>query len=395
MRLYTYEAQNQQGQTIAGTLQAESEDAAVAQLQAHGYWVSSLTSTAAEAPTPARPGLWETLFPPVRKKDLAVSFRQLATMTGAGMTLLNTLDQLERNTSNARLKQVFREVFQRVQQGGRLSDALAEHPAVFPEIVIGIVSAAETSGKLDTMLKTLAQYLEDQWELDQLIRRETLYPKILLAAIIVLPLIGLFFISTLGLASMSSFSLVVSLITVLGVGGAALLVAGFLLARVYRQTRTGNRALDALKMRIPLLGKITSRFAIARLSKALAAMYESGLTLPQSVNLAGRASGNAVIAEAMERLSDDLRQGRVRSVSEGFAQSGLFPSMVVEMVSTGEQTGNLDEMLNKVTEYFEDEAKTASKQLAYTAMPIAVLIAGAVVLVVAALFFTGIYAPLG
>ena len=395
MRIFTYEAQNQQGHTISGSLQAETEEAAVAQLRAHGYWVTRLSAAAGPAAAPIRPSLWPTLFPAVKKGDLVLAFRQLATMVGAGMSLFQSLGELERNTSNPHLRQVLRDVLGQVQTGGRLSDALAKYPAVFSDLVVGIVAAAENSGKLDTMLKTLAQYLEDERQLDQLIRRETLYPKILLGALLVIPVIAALVIGGLHLATMGNFALAVSLVAMCGLGAVGVTVAGVLLARVYRQSKAGNRALDALKLRLPLIGKVAHRFAVARLSRALAAMYQSGLPLPQSLLLAGRASGNTVIADAMARLSADLRDGRVTKVSEGFAASGLFPSMVVQMVSTGEQTGNFDTMLDKVAEYYEDEAQTTSKQLAYTAVPIAVLIFGAVVLLLAVTFYSGLIGAAG
>jgi len=391
VRLFQYEVKTPEGQTLRGQIQGQNEEAAAAQLHAQGYWVARLTPLATAEVAAPRRSLLHLFFPPVRLKDIAAAFRELATMVNSGMTLIRSVDVLERNTTNPHLRQALRSVQAEIEHGGALSEAMRKHPSVFSDLAVGMIAAGEQSGKLDELLTTLAEYVEDELEIQHMIRRETFYAKILFAAICLIPLAAVFFIASLGMSSMSSFTLAATLVAVGGLGALGLLVAGVVLVRAYSQSRTGKRWIDNLKLRLPILGKITQRFTLARFSRALSALYSAGIPIIHALPIAGRASGNEVVADAGVAASQELQQGRDSKVHAALARTRLFPDMVVQMINTGEETGNLDGMLDKVAEYYKAEAITATKQIGQAIIPLVVLIGAVVVAILLITFYTGLY----
>jgi len=386
MPVFEYEARDRTGGVVSGAVSAESEQLAVARLHEAGYFVTSVR----ERPTPVAPHVGlatkDVVFRPVATGDLAAAYRELATMINAGMTIVRALDVLEQNTSNPRLRQALRDMQRGVENGRPLSEQMLRHPAIFSELAVALVQAGERSGRLEGMLKQLAEYVEYQRELEGLIRRETLYPKIVLAVMILvvifLPLIyrivngGPWFWTAAG-----EIMLV------------AVIVAGLVLVpRMLLSTEYARDAWDRFKLSLPIFGKIASRLALSRFSRALAALYEAGISPASALEPAGRASGNRAIADAMRRVVPMLQGGQ--KLSDGLATTGLVSRTVMEMVRTGEEAGEVGGMLEKVAQYHEDEAKTAIHQVTVSILPIFLLIAGVIVLLIAVSFFVGLYGGL-
>ena len=381
MNRFLYKAKDRTGHDVSGALVAQSEEVAVARLQQAGYYVTEITPELRIAPPPGPPKALGRMFPGVTSGDLAVMFRELATMVGAGMSLVRALDVLERNTSKPRLRQAIRDAQRGVEHGEPLSLQLRRYEAIFPELAAATVEAAERSGHLDTMLRMVADYLEYEHELRQTIRRETLYPKIVFAVIILVLLIltGISVWQAGGSWFLTTTTILVQLAAIIG---------GVWLGMKLLSTSTYARQVwDGIKLHLPIIGKTVRRLVMSRFARALATMYEAGLSLPEGVRLSARACGNHYVASALEPCIHPMQRGM--KLSEVLAGTGVVPNMVLQMVVTGEESGELGSTLNKVAEYCESEAKTSIHAMCVSILPIALIMLGLVVLLVAIRFYVG------
>ncbi|MFQ6132599.1 MAG: type II secretion system F family protein [Armatimonadota bacterium] len=381
MPVFEYQARDRSGGVVSGAVTAESEQMAVAQLHEAGYFVTNMAERPAPSEAAPSPAVRDVVFRPVSTGDMAVAYRELATMINSGMTIVRSLDVLEQNTRNPRLRQALRRMQRGVQTGRPLSEQMMEHPAIFSEIAVALMQAGEKSGRLDDMLKQLAEYTEYQLEVEALIRRETLYPKIV-AAVIVLVLIFLPLVNQIVHGGPWLWTAIAELMLV------GVLVAGLmLLPRIVLSSEYARATWDSIKLSLPIFGPIASRLALSRFSRALAALYEAGISPASALAPAGRASGNRAIAAAMHRVVPMLQGGR--PLTEALAYTGMMSRTVMEMVRTGEESGELGSLLEKVAEYHEDEAKTGIHRVAVSILPIFLLIAGLIVLAIAVNFYVG------
>jgi type II secretory pathway component PulF len=276
-----------------------------------------------------------------------------------------------------------------VERGQRLSENMKRFPEVFPPLAIAIVAAGEHGGRLDDMLKLMAEYSERDMETQRMLKRETFYPKVLLFAILTIVPFGLAIATGIaqGAAAGLSAAAHTLLLYLVFIG---LPIAAIIFAfRLLRKSEQGQTTLDRIRLSLPIFGSLTKHVAMSRFCRALGALYSAGISMPEGVQLASDTLGNAALAEVMSRSIPQLQRGA--ALSDALAQSNLTPQLVLSMLRTGEQTGNIDSVLLKVADYYDDETKTKTHQLATTIVPICVVIAGIIVLLMAVKFFTGFY----
>jgi type IV pilus assembly protein PilC len=321
-------------------------------------------------------------------REKATLFRQLATMVSAGLTISEALSTLQTRTQDARLRAFLVSAAKAVMAGDKLSDEVARHPDLFPPLTHAMIEVAEESGRLDELFDRLAGYHERDYQIRQMISRETLYPKVLALAILFIPLGGNVMARWLTVGFLSAFLLFfeVLLLYALFLG-----LPAFLLWRAYvtlSQTEAGRDRIDLFKLRIPVIGKIVLRSSLARFSRALAALYACGLPMDRSLRLAGGAAANAHIRGIAETAAWHVKDGE--SVTVALVNAGLTDDLVLSMVRTGEQTGNLDDTVDHVADYYESETETAIRQLTVIAGVACILIAAIVVGVIVIRFYTGL-----
>ncbi len=312
------------------------------------------------------------IFSGVVIKDLAPFYRQFATLVGAGLPIYQALVALEGNTNNSRLKEVARAGQRQVQSGGKFSDVLAAWPWVFKPVEVELIRAAEQGGMLEQVLKQIADYVEHDLEIRRLVSRETMYPKIVL--FVALMIIGYCGIAegrmalvklVLGGMGKEQYSTLQYLSDTLGFGALciAVFLAPYALFRLSLFNVKGVReSYDMFKNAIPGFGSLAKMFAVARFTRTLAALYRGGFGISQALEIAGDASGNAVLRAAVHRAIPAAERGRL--VSESLRSSGFFSSMAIDMYRTGEVSGRLDEMLDKVADFYEAEGKLKTRQSA-------------------------------
>ena len=312
------------------------------------------------------------IFSGVVIKDLAPFYRQFATLINAGIPLFQALVALESSTKNPKLKEIARAGQQQVQKGGRFSDVMADYPWICSPMQFEIVRAAEQGGMLDTSLRQLADYVENDLAIRRLISRETIYPKIVLfVALMLLGRPGFMFqrmsIVSLVLGGMGkeSYTGMNYLFDTLGFAFLCLfpIAAGIIAFRLFLFNSTAFReGYDSFKTSIPVLGNLIRMFATAKFCRTFAALYRGGFPMGSALQVAGDASGNFVLRKAAYRAAHAANRGEM--VGDSMRSSGFFNTMTVDMFRTGETSGSLDLMVDKIAEYYESEAKMKSHQAA-------------------------------
>jgi type IV pilus assembly protein PilC len=313
-------------------------------------------------------------------------------MLAAGMTLGEALSLLASRTQQLALRSFFRHAAEETSKGRRLSEVLLRYGQLFPPLTLAMVQAAEQSGRLEDIFQRLAEYYEREYEVRLLLSRETFYPKLLFLAILLIPLGG----HAIALAlTQSTAAAVLYVLRALATWAALLALPALGLYFAYRSllaSETGRMWLDRLKLSLPLLGKLIHRAALARFSRALAVLYAAGVSMPRALELAGDATANVVLRQVAYQAARQVQEGS--SLAPALAGAGLADELVLSMIRTGEQTGNLQETMDHLAGYYEDETRTAVRQLAVAIVPLAVLVAAIVVGSMVLRFYANLYGGL-
>lgn len=385
MATYSYHAKDRQGKQISGLIEAANPSLAAAALREQGLLPTKI-ETATVSGAGAAGGRIEIapFAVSVPLMELALFYRQFATLQRSGVPILQALNALEQQTRNARLKGILADCQRAVASGSPLSAVMEQHPAVFSTMQTELIRAGETGGMMEGMCLRLADYLEREVEIRRKLSRETLYPKIVLALAGIVFLIVGWAKAGMGEAGTSfvQAKVIFAVIVALSIGGI------WWLARFLNQFPAFGASWDNAKMWIPGVGGVSRRYATARFCRALSALFSGGINIVRAVEIAGRACGNRAISQAMLEGVPLLMSGQ--GIASVLAQSGTLSPIAVQMARTGEQTGSLDDMLNRVADYLESEADLNAHRLAVVAGVMAILIAAVVVLFIAVQSYTGI-----
>ncbi len=385
MTNFAYKALDGRGAQAGGEIEGESKAAVAAALRNRGLTVLDLNEV--------KQG-WGQLQigGRIKSKDLTVFSRQFATMVNSGLSMLRCLYVLEEQTPNKKLAKVITDVRADVEAGISLSDALEKHPKVFNRLYVSMVRAGEIGGILDEVLNRVATQLEKEDSIRRAVKSAMVYP-ILIGSFAIIVLIGmvLFLIpifadmyKDLGDAKLPFLTRIM-----MGISDAMLsfplnvIIVALIVAAIYglirlKRTDRGHHAWDRFKLRIPMgIGAIIQKLAIARFARTLGTLITSGVPILQAIEITGQAAGNVVIEDAMEKVQVSVKEGQ--SITEPLSEVKVFPAMVTQMISVGEETGSLDAMLSKIADFYEDEVNAAVKSLTSILEPILMLFVGALV----------------
>lgn len=333
------------------------------------------------------------MFGAVKLAQRVQLFRELATLVGAGMSMGMALATVAEHGGSPEQRLALRDASRSVLSGKRFSEAMQRHPQVFSELNVALIAAGEESGHLDTMLGTSADHLEREMEFQQALARETLYPKLLLAAVLLIPLGARMVIAAFNASLAAAFLIGVKFILFLAIFVALPLYLLYLAYRHYVATLQGRRTIDALRLRIPIFGAVVMKLSWSRLCRALAALYGAGVNIRSAVGIASRTAGNTVIADALVQSVPALERGE--KLSEALAKTGQIPPLALSMLRTGEETGAIDSTMDKVADYFEAEGFTTLRKSMTAIVPIAVVLFGIIVLIMALQAYMGYLGGLG
>jgi type IV pilus assembly protein PilC len=384
---YAYKGRDGAGKLVKGRIEAPSESAVVARLRSMG--VSPVSIDAATAGTGLKMEIGGTLFQKsVKLSDLAIMARQLATMMGAGLTLLRSLTILAEQTDNTTLASTLTQVRQQVEGGSSLSESLARHPRVFPPMMIHLIRAGETGGFLDRALESIAETFEADVKLRATIKSALTYPVIVLIMALVAVAAMLIFIVPIFQKMFASLGGTLPLPTQILIDVSQQMVwLGPLLAvsivvfifwwRKNKHTEKVRSFVDPLKLKLPVFGALFAKVAIARFTRNFGTMSGAGVPVLQSLAIVGETSGNWVIERALQKVQDSVRSGR--TIAAPLAESPVFPSMVTQMIAVGEDAGALEQMLHKIADFYDEQVQATTEALASLIEPLMIGVIGVIV----------------
>ena len=374
------------GSVVKGTIEAASESAVTGKLKAQGLTPLEVTlkSNTGLNRDIKLPGATKT----VSARTLAVFSRQMAGLINAGLPLMRTLAILIEQTDDKRLQPALVQVQADVESGSSFSAALARHPQTFPPLMLSIVKVGEAGGFLGSALGSIADNYQRDAELQNKIRAAVTYPAIVLVIAIIGVLVMVTFVVPIfegmfkGLGS--SLPLPTQILVTISNNMWWMLPALVLVVivaviwwRANRHTLQYRRIVDPIKLKMPVLGKLTTKMAVARFARNLSMMLNAGVPIIQALSIVGQASNNWKIEEAVRDVQESIRQGR--SFAAPLAKAQVFPAMVPQMVSVGEESGTLVDMLSSIADFYEDEVETATAQLSSTIEPILIVGLGIVI----------------
>ncbi len=390
MAFFTYKAADGAGKIVKAVIEAESEAGAAGRIQELGLIPIRITPAdkqgrllALGAADPIK-----MLFDRVSGKDILLFTKDLATLLDAGLPVDRALGILASIAEKGRLKNVVAEILKTVQGGAYLSDALAKYPRVFSDFYVNMVRAGEAGGVLETVLTKLGEFLESSQELKDYMKTALIYPvflllvggiSIIILLMFVIPKFSMIF-ADMGQGIPASTKLLLNFSSFLRDNwwwlGAGILLLG-LTARQYWKTPAGRLAIDRLKMRLPVSAALVQKIEVARFARTLGTLVRSGVPILQALTLVKGIIGNRVIAGAMDRINERVKGGD--RLSQPLKDSGHFPILAVQMITVGEETGRLDEMLLKVAENYEKIVRNLIKRLVSILEPAMILFMGLVV----------------
>jgi len=389
MPSYEWKGRDRNGAAQSGVLIGDSKDAVIAALRRQQIVVTTVKEKGKEIALPRIGG-------GIKSKDISIFTRQFSVMIDAGLPLVQCLDILGQQQENKAFQKVILQVRQDVEAGSSLAEAMRKHPQAFDDLYVNMVAAGEAGGILDTILQRLATYIEKIVKLKSQVRSALVYPvavitiAVIVVYIILWKVIPVFATLFEGLGAQLPFltQVVVTLSNFIGRFWwlIFLLVIGSIIAvRQYYKTENGRYNIDKLLLRLPVLGLLLRKIAVARFCRTLGTLLSSGVAILESLDITARTSGNAVLEEAILKVRKEVEEGK--TIAEPLARSEQFPPMVCQMIGVGEQTGAMDTMLSKIADFYEDEVDAAVDALMSLIEPIMISFLGVVIgLIVVAMY---------
>ena len=389
MAVYEYRGLDPAGRDLKGIIDADSPRLARAKLRRSGIFPTEILTDRHVKKSEVEGVSIGALFGRIRIQEISIMTRQMATLVGAGLPIVEALTALIDQTENVRLKKVITQVRESVNEGSSLADAMRRFPKVFSELYANMINAGESSGALDIVLKRLADFMENQVILRNKVLATLTYPIILILVGIAILSFLLVFVVPKVVRIFDELQQALPIPTVILIAVTDFLgdywwlilvvVGGSILAlRQYAATEKGYQNYNRMILRIPIVGKLLRIIVTTRFARTLAILLNSGIPLLQSMDIAKAVVNNVVIADAIESAKEGIREGE--SIAEPLRRSKVLPSMVTHMIAVGEKTGELEQMLFKVSEAYDNEVETTMSRMTSLLGPIVILVLGGVVL---------------
>ncbi|MBI4823383.1 MAG: type II secretion system F family protein [Nitrospirae bacterium] len=392
MPAFVYKVRDKTGELITGITHGSSMEAVAGELYSRGYIPVEI-----KPEKKAKTGL--ALFATVKPEDMIIFSRQLSTLIKSGISFMKSLDTLEEQTKSKKLKTVIARIRTEVEGGASFSEALSRHPKVFSPLYISMVKVGEEAGVLDEILERLSFLLEHEAVTKARVKTAIRYPLIVITVLLFAFVFLTTFVVPKFAALYSQSKTVLPLPTRMlimmnkllthywmfiggAIGGAILLVRGYI------KTPPGRWNLDKLKLKVPIIGTIVERSVMSRFARIFSTLYRSGIPMLHALDIVSGTIGNVIIGRAVNIIKEDVREGK--GLSAPMIKTGVFPSIVSQMVAVGEETGALDDMLLKVSDYYDLEVEYSIKNLSTTIEPVLIFL-----LAIGVLFLAlGIFLPI-
>jgi len=383
MPLYAYKARDMAGNLIVGTLEVDSKSQCIDVLKQKNYYIIDIKEEIVKQDI-----LDFESFKKVKIKDIAVFCRQFATLINAGITIVSSLATMKEQVENKRLKKAISEVYEEVQKGKTLSDAMKKHGEVFPMLLYNMVEVGEVSGTLDKVMNEMADHYEKENNLNQKVKFALTYPFIVSVVAVlvviflltnVLPIfVGMFKNAGVQLPLptqiLIAISSSISQYWYFYIGGIFLIFYSIL---SFLKTPEGRRIYDRMLLNMPIFGPLNKKILTSRFTRTLGTLISAGVPLMKAMEVVEKVVGNTVVAEGLRVAQEDIKKGL--PLSDPLKRIGIFPPMVIQMISIGESSGSLDSILNKTADFYDGEVDTAVSQMTTLLEPLIIVMLGTVV----------------
>jgi type IV pilus assembly protein PilC len=383
MAMFEYTAKNAtSGQILKGTMDVPTREEVIAFIRKNRMILVSVRE---------QPAQISFKFPGtggIKTRDVVIFTRQFATMINAGLPLVQSLSILAQQTENKSLKEVTKQVVYDVEAGNTLADALRKHPKAFTDLYVNMVAAGEAGGILDTILLRLATFLEKNDALVRKVKGAMVYPGVIISvAAIAIAVLLIFVIPTFS-SMFASVNMQLPLPTRIVIGASHILtrfwyfiigavVLAVFASRSYYSTPAGRKAVDGALLHAPVVGDLLRKSAVSRFTRTLGTLVSSGVSILDGLEITAKTAGNRVIHDAVMNSRQSIAGGE--TIAGPLQASGVFPPMVISMISVGEQTGGLDEMLSKIADFYDAEVDVAVSALLSLMEPIMIVVLGVIV----------------
>jgi type IV pilus assembly protein PilC len=382
MPAFTYTARALNGDLKTATIEAPNRDDVVAQLRKQRLNVVKIDEAKAAANTTKKKA------GKISMRDIVIFTRQFSTMINAGLPLVQALDILAKQSENKALKDVTLAVVFDVESGHTVADALRKHPKAFTELYVNMVAAGEAGGILDTILMRLATFMEKNDALVRKVKGAMIYPGVIMSVAAIAIVVLLIFVIPTFERMFASVGLALPLPTRVVIGASkflqaywwvviAVVVVGFRMGKKYYATPDGKLTIDRLMLKAPVLGDVLRKSAVSRFTRTLGTLIGSGVSILDGLEITAKTSGNRVIQDAIMESRASIAGGE--TIAAPLQKSAVFPPMVISMISVGEQTGGLDEMLSKIADFYDEEVDAAVSGLLAMMEPLMIVFLGVVV----------------
>jgi len=397
---YRYSAMDTTGRNVNGTLEADSLELVRAKLADLSYHILTIRETRGRA------GLqeWFSGIQRVKLRDLVMFSRQFATMIDAGLSVVKCLDILQKQSRNPKMKDVIGEVKRDVGGGMSLTEALQRHPRIFSPLYVNMIRSAEAAGILDQVLDRLSTFLEKEQETRNKIKSAMMYPAVVFCFAVLMLIALLFFVlpkfkgifETMGLELPLTTRLLLNsseYMTTYWYIALVVLAGGVVLVKTLARTDKGKHAIDAAKLRLPVFGDLILKTSVSRFARTFGTLISSGVPVLRALEIVADTAGNRVISDTVLRARVSIKEGE--KISTPLFGSKIFPVMVTQMIAVGEETGRLDQMLVKVSNFYDEEVDSTLKSLTSLIEPLMIVGLGFIVGFIAVSVISPIYSLVG
>ena len=378
MATFTYTARSFAGEMRTATLEASSRDDVIAQLRRQRLNVVKIDEA-----TPKKPKRGH-----IKMRDIVILTRQFSTMINAGLPLVQAMTILAEQSQNKTLSEIMRKVVFDVESGNTVADALSKHPQAFSNLYVNMVAAGEAGGILDTILMRLATFMEKNDALIRKVKGAMIYPGVIMTVAAIAVTVHLIFVIPVFENLFASAGLALPLPTRIVMGASrflkgywyivlAVIGASAFMFKRYNATSNGKLKIDRFMLRVPVLGDVLRKSAVSRFTRTLGTLVSSGVSILDGLEITAKTAGNRVVQDAIMESRSSIAGGD--TIAAPLKKSGVFPPMVISMISVGEQTGGLDEMLSKIADFYDEEVDAAVSNLLSLLEPVMIVFLGVVV----------------
>jgi len=380
---FKYNVRDKTGKVVSGRLEGENREAVATKLRQMGYIVLDLNEDRLSQLNKI------TFGTSVKSKDITIFARQFATMINAGLSLTKCLSILGAQSDSKELRDIITQLGKDVEAGQSLSEAMVKHPKVFPPLFYNMVRAGETGGVLDEVLLRVADHFEQEAQLKGRIKSAMTYP-IAMGALVLLVLVAMMIFVVPTFQKMFSdmggtLPLPTQILVAVSEGArswpglvvVAVVIALVVLFRWWISTESGRMIWDGIKLRMPIVGPLVRKTALARFTRTFGTLVSAGVPILSALDIVSDTAGNEVVATAVKKVRSAIKEGE--TIAKPLSESPVFPSMVVQMIAVGEETGALDQMLNKIADFYDEEVRAAVDSLTSIIEPIMMATLGLVV----------------